>query len=309
MNSLEKKVRELEEAFHEEEISKKFKDFSEQERDEVLLTVGGLITVDRLNKATSAESIRMLIELQKSGKYRALGFDRFVDFLNHYRFALMTKSEFYERKKALENQGDPGYDFLTTTLAFPLNRIKYLGKGTIQTDGENVIIKGDAEDGEDLVIPATDTPKIIEVLYRKSDENILIQDENRRLKETLEKQKVTIQNAHDDLDRARTAKVVDIASHPHVMARVELGLAFNRMIQAAANLSAIEKDQFRDGVLEDIAAWRTDLMAAYKTDGVKTTAAPTTLVGETIEEQFSNFIDNVDLDAVADNDGDLAAQL
>ena len=94
-----------------------------------------------------------------------------------------------------------------------------------------------------------------------------------------------------------------------MIARVELGLAFTRLAEAAAKLSAIEKDQFRDGVLQDVAEWRLALASGYATDTSKA-SAPVTIVGDSLDDALENFLDNVDLDDVADNnDGELAAAL
>jgi len=309
MNFLEKKLRELEEGYHEEAIAKRMEDFTAQEREDALIFVGGVIAIDRLKTAISAECIRGLCEFQESGRYKALGFKCFADFLNHYKFALMTKTEFYERKKVLDAHGDPTYDFLTVQLAFPLSRQKYLGQGNIRTDGENVIITPEDDDTDEIIIPSSNHTLIVETLYRITDAKMRLRDENRRLTATVEKQKQTIANVHEDLDRSRSANFAEISSNPHILARIELGIAFRRLTESADNLSSLDKDQFRDSVLEDVAGWLASLRASYRIDRAKKPVDDAPLTGNSVGEAYEAYIENADLDAVEDNDGELAAKL
>ena len=105
--------------------------------------------------------------------------------------------------------------------------------------------------------------------------------------------------------KLKAAKIADVASQPHMIARVELGLAFRKLAEVAAGLSPIEKDQLRDGVFEDIAGWRTDLAASYKTDTPRKAAKPATPDADVSDEDwFKNKLDSIDLD----NDDDLVSK-
>jgi len=201
----------------------------------------------------------------------------------------MTKTQFYTRKTLFDSEGEKLFDIFGE-MGLSIRKRRLLGKGNVEIDGDNAIIRDG--DGEETIVPVTDHARLMEVVTAVVDAKLDLQHKFDRQKETVEKQKVTIQNAHDDYDKLRASKIAETATTPHMVARVELGLAFRRLTDAAANLSAIEKDQFCDGVFEDIAAWRSDLSDAYKTDTKRPPVETSILPEDTIETAFDKYFED-----------------
>ncbi|HRA41965.1 MAG TPA: hypothetical protein PK108_15600 [Pyrinomonadaceae bacterium] len=304
-DKLQNKLRAAEEQAAEEMVSERLDDFRQEDRDRALFILGGINIADRVAESLGSEAIKAMINFQEQQLYLALGYRTFVDFLANSEFTRMTRQQFYDRKNLLEKEGDATFDLLTE-LGISIRKRKLLGKGNVELDGEILVV----HDGDVTTeIAITDRSAIFDAITALADSNSEKSIKLDRQKEKLDKHDEKVRELYDDIDRIKAAKIAEVAGNPHMIARVELGLAFTRLAEAAAKLSAIEKDQFRDGVLQDVAEWRLALASGYATDTSKA-SAPVTIVGDSLDDALENFLDNVDLDDVADNnDGELAAAL
>ena len=305
-DKLQKRIREVEEDHAGEVVEQHLEQHRQQSRDRALLIAGGFKAALKISAAISSEVMRSMEVFQEERLYMSFGYERFATFLDESEFSPMSKSQYYERKSILEKEGDRMFDVFGE-LGLSIRKRKLLGKGNVEIDGDSVIILDGDERTE---IELKDRSRLIETLTALADANAEKSIKLERQKEKIEKHADEKRDLYDEIDRVRASKV---APHPddHMIARVELGLAFSRLRENAAGLSEIEKDQFRDSVLEDVAGWTADLREAYKTGTAKAKpAAASAIVGDTFAEAFTNFLETVDDDIDGeDNDGELAAQL
>lgn len=289
MDSLTKKLRKVEEEDAEQNVVEHLAGYSAEQRDIGLMVIGGIRVTGQYAASMSSEAFKALIRFGDEKLFEPFGYTRFADFLDDCPYSPMTKAQFYERKALFDKEGERIFDFFGE-LGLSIRKRKLLGKGNVEIDGNNAIIRDG--NGEETIVPIDDHARLMEVVTAVIDAKLDLQHKFDRQKEAIEKQKVTIQNAYDDLDRIKASKLSEVAATPHMNARVELGIAFRKLTETAANLSPIEKDQFRDAVLEDVAGWRTDLAAAYKTDTKRAPVETTLGPDDTLETGFDKFFED-----------------
>lgn len=302
-DKLEKRIREVEEEHASEIVDQRFEEHRQQTRDKALMLLGGFNTAAKIAQVINSELMRGLEIFQTEKIYLALDYDTFVDYLDSDQ-SPMSKAQYYERRAILANEGDQLFDVFSS-IGLSIRKRKLLGKGSVEIVDDTVIVHHGDEVTE---IELTDRARLLETLTALADANAEKSIKLERQKEKIDKFDSEKRDLYDEIDRVRASKVA-AAPDEHMIARVELGLAFSRLRNCAAGLSEIEKDQFRDSVLEDVAGWTADLRQTYKpgTAAAKP-AAEAEIVGETFDDALTNFLDKIDLDDVA-NDGELAAQL
>lgn len=288
MGKLEEQIARLEEKVAEEDVNDHLVRYNAEQRDIGLMILGGVRVLGNYASIMSSDAFKALIRFGDEKLYLAFGYNTFAEFLNECPQSPMTKTQFYARKSLFDSEGERMFD-LFGDLGLSIRKRKLLGKGNVEIDGETAIIHN--VDGEDVTIELTDRTRLLETLTALADGNAEKNIKIDRQKATIDSQKATIQNAHDDLDKVKASKIAATASNPHMIARVELGIAFRKLAEAAEQISGIEKEQFRDAVFEDIAAWRFDLAAAYAT-ATPTQKGPVELKGDDFDEQLDNFLNN-----------------
>jgi hypothetical protein len=263
-------------------------------------TMGGIDAVHSIVTNLNAALIVRLQLVRDNHEYLAAGFSRFDDFMDGFPGSPMSYKRFNYLENIFKDLGAEVFD-LATSAGLSARQQKLLRKGSIEVADGKVFIQFEGEVVEEIEI--TNRRRLLQALKALADANADRSIKIERQAVTIEKQRVTIQNAHDDYDKLRASKIADVASHPHMMARLDLGLAFRRLTEAAAALKAVERDQFRDKVLEDVAAWRSSLAAAYATGR---SAQPHTAVvaGSDFGEALDNF-----LEQDFNNDHELASRL
>jgi len=313
MDKYLQKMRAADEAIAGEIVEDRLAMFTKEEEMNAAILLGRAQAADRISVALSAEVIRFLEHFEKTKIYRAIGHKDFVTFLANSGLHGVTKHKYYERKKVLDKEGDPVFDALTVA-GVPMSVRGELQAGDVQIDGDTIIVKGETED-EDLIIDTDNHAAIVQHLRNLANAR---KHDRLKLKEVAEKLDAVeakydekVRGLYEENDRIKAAKIAEVASNPHMIARVELGLAYRRLISAAEDLSTLEKDQFRDSVLEDIADWSASLRKAYKTNSPRKDRTPDGTTADVSDEDwFHHKLASVDLDNVADdNDGDLAAAL
>lgn len=303
-DKLQKEIRSLEESHANDEVQARLAAHNEAQRLRGMFVLGGANIAGKIATSLETEAIKTLIRFQEEKLYEPLGYSTFVQFLNESEYAPMTKSQFYERKAMLEKEGDKLFDLLTE-VGVSIRQRKLLGKGSVELSGDVVTI----HDGEEsTAIALSDRVRLLETLSALADANAEKSIKLERQKEKIDKHADEKRDLYDEIDRVRASKAAP-SPDDHMIARVELGLAFSRLRDIVTSLSGIEKDQFRDSVLEDVAGWTADLRQAYNPGtAAERPAAEAEIVGDTFDDALNNFLDKVDLDDVA-NDGELAAQL
>lgn len=303
-DKLQKKIREAEDEHAEEALADHLAINKQIARDTALLLLGSFHAAQKIANAINSEVMRALEIFQAERMYLSFGYDRFVDFLEGYEHAPMSKAQYYERKALLDKEGDALFD-MYGDLGVSIRKRKLLGKGNIEIDGENVLVR----DGDEVTeIHLNDRSRLLQTLTALADANAEKSIKLERQKEKIDRHDTEKRDLYDEIDRVRASKAA-ASPDDHMIARVELGLAFAKLREAVLRLSNIENDQFRDSVLEDVAAWSADLREAYRNGAAVAPAANPEIVGDTFDEALGNFLDGVDLDAVDSNDGELLAQL
>lgn len=238
-------------------------------RDRALLIVGGFKTALRISNALNSEVMRAMELFQEERLYLSFGYERFVDFLDNSEHSPMSKAQYYERRGVLEKEGDQVFDLLSD-LGVSIRKRKLLGKGNVEIEGETVIIR----DGEEqTAIELNDRARLLETLSALADANADKSAKIDRQKEKIEKHDEKVRELYAEIDVEKARQKSEFASDPHMMARVELNLALGKLTQIAETLSDIEKAQFRDGVLEELAEHRNALAHAYLTTARKDSVA------------------------------------
>lgn len=291
-NYLEK-LRDAADAVAGEIVDDRFADYNETQKYDAILMLGRAQATDRISVALSAEVIRFLEHFEKTKLYRALGHGDFVTFLKHCGLLQVTKSRYYERKKVLDKEGDPLFDALSVA-GVPMSVRQHLLPGDVAVDGDNLVIKGDSDE-EDIIVRRDDDKMLVQSIRNlansRRNTSRALAETKQKLDEIGGKHAEEKRELYEENDRLRSSRMADMTSNPHMLARVEAGVYVNRLVDAASALSVIEKDQFRDAVLEDFARWLSDLSAAYKTSGNRKPDHPT-LVGDDLAEKIDHFLNN-----------------
>lgn len=307
MDDLAKKIREVEDAHGEQLVEAHIERHRQMSRERAIFVLGGIRATGKIAAALDADAIKGLILFQEQKGHEALGFDRFADFLNDSELSPMSKRQFYDRKDLLEKEGDVVFDLLND-LGVSIRKRKLLGKGNVEIDAnaETVIIR---DGDEKTAIELRDRTRILETLSALADANADKSAKIERLQEKAERHEDKVRELYAEIDAEKARKMAAYASDPHMIARVEMNLALGKMAQTAEKLSDIEKDQFRDVVLEELAAHRNALANAYRVAGrAKAAAAAIDGTGMSDGEFIAALLDTVDLSG-SDNEADLASQL
>ena len=169
MDKLQKRIREVEEEHAGELLDSRLAIHQDQQRANALLLLGRIQATDRISAALHSEVLRALEQVEETKAYKALGYDRFVDYLGDASMSPITKSQFYEGKKVIDKEGDVVFNALNC-LGIPLSKRKSLGKGNIQIEGDQVIIK---DGDEETFIQISDRSQLIEMLTVLADRKVI----------------------------------------------------------------------------------------------------------------------------------------
>lgn len=303
-DKLNEKIREAEEEHAGEVLDTRLEAHRDAQKMRAMFVLGGINIAGRVAASLDSEAITSLILFQQQKLHEALGYLKFDVFLNESEYSPMTKAQFYERKALLEKEGEAMFNLLTE-LGLSIRKRKLLGKGNVEMSGDTLIVHDGDESTE---IQINDRAAVLEALSTLADANAEKSIKLDRQQQKIDKHDQQLADKNAEINKIRASKIADIAGQPHAVARVELGLAFRRLTEAAGDLSPADKDEFRDAVLEDVAAWSNLLRYAYRTDGTEKPVEPA-IDGESFDEALETFLDTVDLDDVTNNDGELAAQL
>lgn len=303
-DKLERRMREVQDEVAEEFLEEHLAAHNERDRERALLLVGGFRTALKIASAINSEVMRSLEVFQEGRLYQGLGFERFVDFLDQSEHSPMSKAQYYERRAILEKEGDQVFDLLSD-LGVSIRKRKLLGKGNIEIDGETVIIR---DGDEETAIELKDRTRLLETLSALADANVDKSAKLDKQQQAIEKHDEKVRELYAEIDAEKARRMAEYASDPHMIARLEMNLALGKLAEVAEQLSDVEKAQFRDAVLEELAGHRNRLSHAYLAAGSRKPSdvdLPENAEQLSDEEFLETLVNNVDLD----NDDELASQL
>lgn len=303
MKDLDKRIREAEEEVADAAVEQSNEVYKQQARDRAMQLVGGFKTAAKIAQVIDTEWMRGLERFQEQREYLSLGYATMVDFLGSDD-SPVTKSQYYERKALLEKEGDKLFD-LFGNIGLSLRNRKLLGAGNVQIDGENAIVLG--ADGEEIVIPVSDTSRLLEVVTTVIDAKLDLQKKLDKQAEAIAKHDDKVRELYDEVDRVKASKVAEVGQDPHSIAMVNLNFAYRALIEAVEDMTPIEREQFAPRDFELIAARNADLAAAFgRSDWTKIAPAPAaakTEGADDIDDFINRFLED------DDNDAELAESL
>lgn len=300
-DKLQQRIRQVEEEAADEQLTSHLAEHKQRARDRALMLVGGFKAASKIAKVIDSEVMRGLEIFQKDEIYLSLGFLTMVDFLNSDQSPL-TKSQYYERKALLEKEGDQLFDAFSS-LGLSARRRKLLGKGSVELDGETVIVKdGDQETSIDL----TDRSRLLETLTALADANSDKSAKLEKQKAAIDKHDDKVRELYTEIDRVKAAKAADVNDDPHSIALVNLTFAYKTLAETVGDMNEIEREQFAPRDFQLIAALNAELASAYgRNDWTKISAAPAAAVtGDDVDAILTHALDEDE-----SNDDELASQL
>lgn len=221
---------------------------------DALFMLGGLGAINRLSEKLAAQTIRALEAFGEAKGYEPLGYQTMAEFLDQSPHSPLTKNQFYDRKSALEVEGDAAYDLLNS-LGVPLSKRRLLTEGVVSIDGDTITVGLESARIDDRAR----ITEIIRTLASKTAEQT----------RTIERGKKEHDNLKRKLDEAkRTAAPLDSQAHPFGQALLATIGAYARLVTEARALSEEESDGMRGKAMELLAAQRRELEDAFRFDGV-----------------------------------------
>jgi hypothetical protein len=139
----------------------------EAQRDEALMLVGAIYAGDSIASALASQTMRNLQRFRDKKLYKALGFNRFEDFLDSDQ-SRMNYAKFNRLEKAIEREGDELFDYLQAIDA-PLSKRKLLGKGEVCVEGKELVLQ--TGNDEETRIPLNNQTRILGVITRLVEQN------------------------------------------------------------------------------------------------------------------------------------------
>jgi hypothetical protein len=189
------KLKKLREQHELEEYEMQVGEVKDNRKSRALFALGGIKAADQIASsifsAISSQSMKALDFFQKEKMYLDLGYETFVDFLQNSEFSPMTKSQYYERKNLISNEGEVVYDYLNS-IGLSVSVRKLL----TENNGKEISIEGDYfVVGEEK----------IEMKESSSIKNLLLEiaNDNRKLKEENKKQAEKLEKGKGDFDRLK----------------------------------------------------------------------------------------------------------
>lgn len=141
-NSLEKKIREVEDE-HAAELEQSHLDRHDQiRRDQAMQMLGAAKYADHLRAKSASHVIQFLMTVEEEKIYRDYGFERFVDFLQNSELSDISKSQYYKLRELYLKEGPEQYDWFTAW-RIPLVTRQLLESGDIVVEGDEVVIGGE----------------------------------------------------------------------------------------------------------------------------------------------------------------------
>lgn len=228
-------------------------DNAARESDSQLLwqIVGGVKVSRSLVENLSAQTMRAMKRIEEDKLYRAAGFPDFASFLASPN-SPMTKNQYYDRLKLLENEGSEMFDLLNG-IGLANSIRKQLKKAELQIEGDELVI------GDDRVA-LSDTPTLKAVLND-------IAHERERTHKKLSKHEAEIKELKTKLVetvKAAKGKSGKEAGTPFGQALLMALVALDELAKEVGELDQDELKLKQDNCLNRLGEKTRQIMEAFK---------------------------------------------
>lgn len=240
MTSLKEKINRIRDEQADETLDAMLAASAQRNQQRAFIALGALGAFDNLARTLSAQVIRGLDAFREAKLHESLGFPHFDDFLRESQYSPVSKSQFYERRKVLEQEGDAIFDILNG-LSVPISKRKLIGRGSLAIEGDNLILKSE---GEEIEISLRDRTRIVETISSLADKTF-------ELDKKLKKQTA--------VKAANPAQ----EENPYSAALVNLVSAFTAFDLHAGKLAPHEKETLAPKAFELIAAQMERLSESF----------------------------------------------
>lgn len=248
------KLQKLKDKHDLEEYDVKVEEVRTQKLKQAYMFLGAVHNVKNLSNVFTSQYLRGVSAIESENLYLDMGFATFVEFLNSEESPI-TKSQYYDRIKLLESEGDKFFDLLNEIGVAKATR-KLLAAGNydaIEFTDDGVIVDGKQADLSNLrgikvlIESYADELKKINLDATKKQKNI----------ETLEGKISELQES------LKQKPKTDFDLDAHSTALMNLINAFNILKTEADKLTLVEKEQFAPRTFETIARQMDGLSVAY----------------------------------------------
>ncbi len=281
---MSKKLQNLKEQHAIEEHQLRIGEFTEQQKEETLLFVGKLQAVSVIAKALNSQEVRALELFQQEGRYRHLGFDNFVEFLNS-DYSKVTKNQYYDRIKLLEAEGDSRFD-LMNEVGVSLSTRKLLAAGNyeaITIDGDTLKIGEETADLSNVRLVRTLIESYANDLKRLSGENATKQKKIETFESQIEEGAKQLETLRRQVDQKGQTEYGAIFTTTI--------LKLSEFVKFVGKLSDAEKQEFAETALGTISVQFGLLSKAFGVNR-SLTANPETGIDPLVEKVMADGFDD-----------------
>ena len=243
------KLQILKEKHELEEYELLTEDVKQKRKERTLFALGGIKAAEQIVasfvSAISSQTLRALEVFQKDRMYLDLGFDKFVDFLQDSEFSPMTKSQYYERKNLIDNEGDIVYDYLNSIgLSVSIRKL-------LASNDKEITIEGDFLVVGDEKLAIQESSSIKNILLEIANDNRKLKEENTKKQLKLEKAEQTINDGSKQVEQLR--RQLDTNSEGSTFDRAQSRLinAFIKFNDELADVPLVERVD-KDSVLDTL---------------------------------------------------------
>jgi hypothetical protein len=196
---------------------------------------GKVLALSSIRRAINSQELLGLKLFQSEERYKDLGFDNFVEFLNS-EHSPCTKSQYYERIKLLDSEGEQTFDLLNE-LGVSNSTRKLLASGNYDAITiENGILKI-GEETADL-----SNAKLVRSLIESyADDCKKLTAKSAKDLEKIEKLEKTIENGRSDYEQLQ--RRIDADETPREKTFSKLVSSFNQFIGTLPNLDETESEK------------------------------------------------------------------
>lgn len=311
MNSLVKqKFKEAVDSAAEEIVDAHIEEQSARAKADVFIRVGAARAAweigNIVGKTLMAKSLRDIEQIGKEKWFLDAGYETFADFLNNEPACPLRSSAFFAKLELLNKESDPIFDYLNMNGVSQAKR-RLLGSGSIEFDeAGDVIVYPDENTQDGVRISKDDRLGLIELIDGVIRSRKAAKAETEKERKNTERESSRADAAEDKFNRLQATRSAEIAADPHMIAVVELQIAYRRLADAVDALSEADKKQFVFSVLEKIASCDLRLREAYGVSATVQSPTRSEPTGDDETDYINSLMDRVEAD---ENDAALAAQI
>lgn len=235
--------------------------------------------------ALSAQAIRALEHFLGEHKYKVLGYQTGVDFLEKSEYSPMSKRQYYDRLALIREHGDEIYDLLTS-VGISVRAQKMIGNGDLAIKGDKLMI-GETE------VEVANTGVIKEVLNELFDERRELQAKAVKSEEKISKLESQVNVGVDEIEQLQRNIDNMRAGNPHDRGVARAALSLVELTEHIGELPDKQKAKRGLDVLPLLYTAFLRVKAAYGTD----------FNFEDVTPAHSSTLDNIAAEVLADDEG------